>query len=38
MSGADATQERRFQGVGVSPGIARGRIHVVRDDGDEVAR
>jgi phosphotransferase system enzyme I (PtsI) len=38
MSGADAPQEKRFQGVGVSPGIARGRIHVVRDDGDEVAR
>ncbi|MEY2496419.1 MAG: phosphoenolpyruvate-protein phosphotransferase system enzyme [Verrucomicrobiota bacterium] len=38
MSGADATQERRFQGVGVSPGIARGKIHVVRDDGDEVTR
>jgi phosphotransferase system enzyme I (PtsI) len=30
--------EKRFQGIGVSPGIARGRIHVVRDDGDEVAR
>jgi phosphotransferase system enzyme I (PtsI) len=30
--------ERRFQGVGVSPGLARGTIHVVRDDGDEVAR
>jgi phosphoenolpyruvate-protein phosphotransferase (PTS system enzyme I) len=28
----------RFQGVGVSPGLARGAIHVVRDDGDEVAR
>jgi len=37
MSG-DAKQERRFQGVGVSPGLARGTIHVVRDDGDEVAR
>jgi phosphoenolpyruvate-protein phosphotransferase (PTS system enzyme I) len=34
----DAKQERRFQGVGVSPGLARGTIHVVRDDGDEVAR
>ena len=38
MSSDDAKQERRFQGVGVSPGLARGTIHVVRDDGDEVAR
>jgi len=38
MSGADATQETRFQGVGVSPGIARGAIHVVREESDEVAR
>jgi phosphotransferase system enzyme I (PtsI) len=37
MSGADATQETRFQGVGVSPGIARGTIHVVREESDEVA-
>jgi phosphotransferase system enzyme I (PtsI) len=38
MSDDNATMETRFQGVGVSPGIARGKIHVVRDDGDEVAR
>ena len=38
MSSDNARQETRFQGVGVSPGIARGTIHVVRDDGDEVAR
>ncbi|MEY2562943.1 MAG: phosphoenolpyruvate-protein phosphotransferase system enzyme [Verrucomicrobiota bacterium] len=38
MSGADATEETRFQGVGVSPGIARGVIHVVREESDEVAR
>src|SRR5882762_6847501 len=38
MSSDDARQETRFQGVGVSPGLARGTIHVVRDDGDEVAR
>jgi phosphotransferase system enzyme I (PtsI) len=38
MSSANARQETRFQGVGVSPGLARGPIHVVRDDGDEVAR
>jgi phosphoenolpyruvate-protein phosphotransferase (PTS system enzyme I) len=31
-------QESRFQGVGVSPGIARGRTHVVRDEVDDVAR
>ena len=38
MSNDNARQERRFQGVGVSPGLARGTIHVVPDDGDEVAR
>jgi len=38
MSGDNATQETRFQGVGVSPGIARGTIHVVREESDEVAR
>src|SRR6059036_1519778 len=26
----------RFEGAGVSPGIARGKVHVVRDDLDEV--
>src|SRR5262244_2199177 len=30
--------EIRFEGIGVSPGIAFGRIHVVRDDLDEVVR
>jgi phosphoenolpyruvate-protein phosphotransferase (PTS system enzyme I) len=34
----DAKQEIRFQGAGVSPGIGRGAIHVVRDDLDDVAR
>src|ERR1700719_1877404 len=29
-------QELRFHGAGVSPGIARGAIHVVRDDLDDV--
>jgi len=38
MSSDGAGQETRFQGVGVSPGIARGTIYVARDDGDEVAR
>src|ERR1051325_7266769 len=28
----------RFQGVGVSPGLAHGVIHVIRDDLDDVAR
>lgn len=31
-------QELRFHGAGVSPGIGRGSIHVVRDDLDDVAR
>src|SRR6266404_4684806 len=31
-------QELRFHGAGVSPGIARGPIHVVRDDLDDVPR
>src|SRR5438105_12396043 len=30
--------EIRFEGIGVSPGIAFGGIYVVRDDSDEVAR
>jgi phosphoenolpyruvate-protein phosphotransferase (PTS system enzyme I) len=33
-----ARQEIRFEGVGVSPGMACGRIHVVRDDLDDVLR
>src|SRR5437762_13195864 len=33
-----ARQEIRFQGAGVSPGSAFGKIHVVRDDLDDVAR
>src|SRR5215213_7534879 len=28
--------EIRFEGIGVSPGIAFGRIHLVREDMDEV--
>jgi len=31
-----ARQEIRFEGVGVSPGMACGKIHVVRDDLDDV--
>jgi phosphotransferase system enzyme I (PtsI) len=34
----DARQEIRFQGAGVSPGIGRGAIHVVREDLDDVLR
>ncbi|MGI9087795.1 MAG: phosphoenolpyruvate--protein phosphotransferase [Chthoniobacterales bacterium] len=37
----DATQaklETRFSGVGVSPGIARGTIHVVGEEAEDVAR
>ncbi len=34
----DNEREVRFQGIGVSPGIARGTIHVVRDDLDDVPR
>src|SRR5438067_4322511 len=30
--------EIRFEGIGVSPGIAFGSVHVVRDDLDEVVR
>ena len=33
-----ARQEIRFEGVGVSPGMACVKIHVVRDDLDDVAR
>jgi phosphotransferase system enzyme I (PtsI) len=36
MSGA--RQEIRFKGAGVSPGMACGKIHVVRDDLDDVPR
>jgi phosphotransferase system enzyme I (PtsI) len=33
-----AQHEIRFQGVGVSPGIARGVIHVTREDMEDVAK
>jgi len=38
MSGDNARKEIRFEGAGVSPGIARGQVHVVRDELDEVVR
>src|SRR5713101_5043756 len=37
MSG-NARQEIRFEGAGVSAGIAHGKVHVVRDDLDDVPR
>jgi phosphotransferase system enzyme I (PtsI) len=36
MSGHNAPKEIQFKGAGVSPGIARGKVHVVRDELDEV--
>src|SRR6476646_8760021 len=36
MSGATTPKEDRFEGAGVSPGIARGKVHVVRDEFEEV--
>src|SRR5262244_445438 len=38
MSGDNASKEIRFEGAGVSPGMACGKIHVVRDDQDDVVR
>jgi phosphotransferase system enzyme I (PtsI) len=38
MSGATTPKETRFEGAGVSPGIALGKVHVVRDEFDEVVR
>src|SRR6202171_172147 len=38
MSEDNAREEIRFRGAGVSPGMAHGKIHVVRDDLDDVAR
>ena len=38
MSGNNALKEIRFEGAGVSPGIALGQVHVARDELDEVVR
>src|SRR3979490_3069946 len=38
MSGENAKPETRIQGVGVSPGVARGALYVAEDDRDEIAR
>src|SRR6188768_956724 len=38
MSAANATSEQRFQGIGVSPGVARGELFVVEDEREEVTK
>jgi phosphotransferase system enzyme I (PtsI) len=38
MSGENTPKEIRFEGAGVSPGIARGRVHVARDEMEDVVR
>ncbi|HEX4631442.1 MAG TPA: phosphoenolpyruvate--protein phosphotransferase [Chthoniobacterales bacterium] len=38
MSADNAKPETRLQGVGVSPGVARGTLYVVEDDPDEIAK
>src|SRR6476469_10520804 len=38
MSADNAKRETRLQGIGVSPGVARGTLHVVEDDRDEIAK
>src|SRR5204862_4197324 len=38
MSGDNAKSETRLQGVGVSPGVARGALYVVEDDRDDVVK
>jgi phosphoenolpyruvate-protein phosphotransferase (PTS system enzyme I) len=38
MSGDNTPKEIRFEGAGVSPGIARGAVYVARDELEEVVR
>src|SRR5256886_7472205 len=38
MSDENAQPETRIQGIGVSPGVARGALYVAEDDRDEIAR
>ncbi|MBA3881270.1 MAG: phosphoenolpyruvate--protein phosphotransferase [Chthoniobacterales bacterium] len=38
MTTDDTKAETRFFGLAVSPGIARGTVHVVRDEAEDVAR
>ena len=35
MSGTDSREEKRYQGLGVSPGIARGTVFVYRTEDEE---
>src|SRR5213595_1613821 len=38
MSGDEGRKDNRFEGAGVSPGIARGKVYIVREESDEVVR
>jgi phosphotransferase system enzyme I (PtsI) len=38
MSGDNTPKEIRFEGAGVSPGVACGRVHVARDELEDVVR
>src|SRR5437764_12876434 len=38
MSGDEARKDNRCEGAGVSPGIARGTVYIVREESDDVAR
>src|SRR6266705_1248855 len=38
MSGENTPKEIRFEGAGVSPGIACGKVHVARDELEDVVR
>ncbi len=38
MNTEQARPEKRFHGLAVSPGIARGKIYVMRDDFEEIVR
>ena len=38
MSGGSASGETRFQGIGVSPGIAHGQVEVLENDFEEIER
>jgi phosphotransferase system enzyme I (PtsI) len=38
MGADNAKKETRIQGIGVSPGFARGTLYVIEDDRDDVAR
>ena len=38
MSGDETRKDNRFEGAGVSPGIARGKVYIVREESEEVVR